>query len=476
MLTRRAFVTESLLASAALSAASSRAFAAPFAPRRPSQDPVRVAVLGVRGRGRGHIAGFTNSPDAVVVALCDPDTGVIKEAQRAAPDARYERDLRRIMDDPSIDAVSIATPNHWHSLAAIWALQAGKHVFVEKPVSQNLEDGRALEAIQRRTGLVVQSGMQSRSHAATKDAMAFLRGGGIGRITRVNGLCYKRRQSIGKVSAPTAPPPTLDMDLWTGPAALEPVRRAELHYDWHWVWNTGNGDVGNQGVHQLDIARWGAGVDGFPRAVRSLGGRVGYDDDGETPNTQVVSYDCGDDAPDMVFEVRGLVTPPYRGAHIGVVFHGTDGYAVSSAYNRVPIFDRDGNEVRAFEGGSEYDHYQSFLDAVKANDPSKVTADARVGQVSAGWCHLGNLSHRLGEDFALSTDANAFDDLAGEEAAARMRLHLAQNELAAEVTVSRGVALEVDPDSGRCVGAHGEAAEALDHRAPREGFALPSLD
>ncbi|QDU85427.1 Alpha-N-acetylgalactosaminidase [Planctomycetes bacterium Pla163] len=473
MLTRRTFVTESLLASAAAAAAARTVFAAPvFGPVQEGADPVRVAVLGVRGRGRGHIAGFNRSPDARVVAICDPDEGVIAQAQRAVPDARYERDLRRIMDDDSIDAVSIATPNHWHSLAAIWALDAGKHVYVEKPVSQSLEDGRALVAAARRSGRVIQSGMQSRSHAATRDALAFVREGGIGALRSVNGLCYKRRQSIGKVAAPTAPPATLDFDLWTGPAALGDVWRTNLHYDWHWVWNTGNGDIGNQGVHQMDIARWGAGIDGFPRRVRSFGGRLGYDDDGETPNSQVVAFDC-DEAPPIVFEVRGLVSPSYRGANTGVVFHGERGYVVSSSYNHVPVYDHDGVETRAFDGGSEQDHYQNFLDAVKAGDPARVNADAQVGHVSAGWCHLANLSHRLGSERALASDLDTVGGLAGEEAVARMRLHLVENALPADLSITLGAELEVDAVRGRVVGPLAEAAAALDHRAPRAGFELP---
>jgi predicted dehydrogenase len=473
MLTRRTFVTETLLASAAAATAARSALAAPlYRPVQEGADPVRVAVLGVRGRGRAHIAGFNHSPDARVVAICDPDESVITPAQRAVPDARYERDLRRIMDDDSIDAVSIATPNHWHSLAAIWALDAGKHVFVEKPVSQSLEDGRALVAAARRSGRVVQSGMQSRSHAATRDALEFVRQGGIGALRSVNGLCYKRRQSIGKVAAPTAPPDALDFDLWTGPAALGDVWRTSLHYDWHWVWNTGNGDIGNQGVHQLDIARWGAGIEGFPERVRSLGGRLGYDDDGETPNTQVVAYDCAG-APPIVFEVRGLVTPSYRGANIGVVFHGENGYVVSSSYSHVPVYDLDGTEVRAFEGGSEQDHYQNFLDAVKAGDPGRVNADARIGHVSAGWCHLANLSHRLGRERALASDLDTVGGLAGEEAVARMRLHLLENALPADQTVALGAELDVETVSGRVRGPFAEAAEALDHRAPRAGFELP---
>ncbi|MEZ5978053.1 MAG: Gfo/Idh/MocA family oxidoreductase [Planctomycetota bacterium] len=469
-LTRRAFTHDALLAAAASAVVPATLFAASPA-RRKDGDPLRVAVLGVRGRGRAHIAGFTNSKDSVVTCICDPDEGVIEPAQMAVPEARYVKDLRRVMDDDRIDVVSIATPNHWHSLAAILALDAGKHVYVEKPVSQTLGDGLALVAAAARSGKVVQTGTQARSHPATREAIAWMRAGGLGRVLRATGLCYKRRESIGKVDGPQDPPATLDYDLWCGPAPLVPLRRASLHYDWHWSFDTGNGDIGNQGVHQVDIARWGLGVDGFPRSAVSVGGRFGYDDDGETPNTHVVHYDCGDT--ELVFEVRGLVTEPYRGANIGVVFECEDGYLVSSAYNHVVAYDANGVEVRSFSGGSEQDHYQNFLDAVRAGDPGAVNADATCGHVSAGWCHLGNVSHRLGRTAA---PHDAHDELGASDsshtALARTLEHLAANQVAT-VGFEWTVGPEVRFDGERFTGASSERANALVQREARAPFVVP---
>lgn len=230
---RRDFLERSLLTTAGLvvPSAALSAFASPRAVG--ANDRIRVGVIGVRGRGRGHIGAFKKSPNAEVVAICDPDSGVIAPAVEAVPEARYYADVRKMLEDPSIDAVSIATPNHWHALATIWALQAGKHVYVEKPISHDVAEGQAVVEAARRYGRIVQHGTQARSHVATRDALAWLRDGGLGRVKLAHGLCYKRRESIGKITAPPKLPPTLDYDLWTGPAAMEPLARANLHYDWH---------------------------------------------------------------------------------------------------------------------------------------------------------------------------------------------------------------------------------------------------
>ena len=280
---RRRFLEQSMLATAAamVPVAPTKA----LAPARRSVSPneiIRVGVIGVRGRGRAHVGEFKKSPDTEVVAICDPDEGVIEGAMNAVPSATYYRDIRKLLEDQSIDAISIATPNHWHSLAAIWALQAGKHVYVEKPISHKLFEGQKVVEAARKYGKVIQHGTQSRSNEATREAITWLHEGGLGKISIARGLCYKRRESIGKVEGTQQPPTTLDYDLWTGPAQLLPLQRKQLHYDWHWVFNTGNGDIGNQGVHQMDIARWGLNKSEFPMSITSIGGRVGYEDDGET--------------------------------------------------------------------------------------------------------------------------------------------------------------------------------------------------
>ncbi len=472
---RRFFLGQSLLTAAMAAAgpltpAISRVLGGPQAG---PNDLLRVGVIGVRGRGRAHIGGFKKSPDSEVAAICDCDEGVIGPAQKSVPDAKFHQDLRRMLDDDSIDAVAIATPNHWHSLAAIWALQAGKHVYVEKPVSHRLFEGRKLVEAAAKYGKVVQVGTQSRSQPATREAMQWLHEGGLGKVELAWGLCYKRRQSIGKVDGPQQPPATLDYELWTGPAALEPLRRANLHYDWHWDFNTGNGDIGNQGVHQMDIARWGLQLDRHPERVTSIGGRYGYVDDANTPNTQLALLDYG--AKKILFEVRGLETPgfPKGGASIGVVFFGEGGYLVSASYEKLQAFDRDGKLIREFKGRDN--HYQDFLNAVKANDPGAVNASPLDGHLSAAMGHLANISYKLGVEQPMLAE----EDLFGGHREANtgftgLREHLKRNELSLEeLRIRRGPTLRFDGASERFTGEAAASANPLLSRPARGAFAVP---
>ncbi len=473
---RREFLEQTLLASAAASVPTiaSSTIALP-AHRRSPNETIRVGVIGVRGRGRGHISAFLKSPDAEVVAICDPDEGVIDLAMEAAPNAKYLRDMRAMFDDPAIDAVSIATPNHWHSLATIWALQAGQHVFVEKPISHNVFEGRQVVRAANKYGKVVQHGTQARSHRATRDAIAWLRAGGLGKIRLARGLCYKRRESIGTVNGPTRPPSTMDFDLWTGPSQLQPIMRPQVHYDWHWDFNTGNGDIGNQGPHQMDIARWGLGIDRLPNSVTSSGGRLGYDDAGETANTQVATFDFGD--AQIIFEVRGLPTPAHKTARIGTIFHCEHGYLVSASYSKVVAYDLDGNEVKTFTGGSEQDHYQNFLDAIKANDPTIVTAPPIEGHLTAAMSHLANISWRLGAQQVLSASDQPFaNDDAANEAFARFREHLIANDLdPSQTSYAMGPKLGFDPQTEQFSGDWALEANAMLTRPERPPFVVPTV-
>ena len=469
---RREFLGDSLLAAAA---AASVPLVAPSARARSSQktkDPIRVGIIGVRGRGRDHLREFINSPDSTVVALCDADSGVVEPAMRHAEGATYYQDLRKMLEEAELDAVSVATPNHWHSLATIWALQAGKHVYVEKPISQNVVEGRRVVQFAAATGLVVQHGTQARSQPACRDAIAWMKEGHLGKVKLARGLCYKRRNSIGKVDGEQQPPATCNYDLWTGPAALQPLMRKNLHYDWHWDFNTGNGDIGNQGVHQMDLARWGLGLDTNPHSVASVGARLGYVDDANTPNTQVAVYEY-DDA-EIVFEVRGLPTPPYMGKGIGTIFHCEGGYLVIGSYSSVTAYDLDGKEVKTFKGSTS--HVQNFLDAIKVGDPQKVNAPPIEGHLSSALCHLGNISYRLGEPTGLGkTDTPFANDWAGNEAFQRFRQHLADNDLpVAETEILRGPRLAFDPRTERFQGAEADRANPLATRPPRPPFSLPS--
>jgi len=283
---RREFVQSSAALAAAFAALGSSARPARATDkakdnaRGSAQDRLRVAVVGVHGRGGEHVHALAGKHNCVVATICDPDVGVIGptmshclSAQGFLP--RYEADIRKVLEDKSIDIVSIATPNHWHALAAIWAMQAGKDVYVEKPVSHNVSEGRRIVETARATRKICQTGTQSRSSTGMREAMEFLHSGKLGQVRLARGLCYKRRGSIGKVEKPQPIPKTIDYDLWCGPAPKKPLMRQKLHYDWHWIWDYGNGDLGNQGIHEMDKARWGLGKMELAKSVLSVGGRFG---------------------------------------------------------------------------------------------------------------------------------------------------------------------------------------------------------
>ncbi len=372
-------------------------------------DAIRLAVIGVRGRGMEHIAGYAKLPEARITTICDVDRNVIGRAKalvtaRNGSAPKYEQDLRRVLDDKDIDAVSIATPNHWHSLATIWACQAGKDVYVEKPVSHNIFEGRKMVEAARKYSRIVQTGTQCRSHKGIQDAVAFLRSGKLGPIYMAKGLCYKPRGSIGhKADAPV--PEGLDYNLWTGPAEMKPFNPNRLHYNWHWFWNTGNGDLGNQGIHQMDIARWGLGKSEFPKAVQASGGRFGYKDDGETPNTELVSLEFDDS--ELQFEVRGLPTNEELGAKIGDLFYGPEGVLAITSYTTWQSY--LGPKLEKGPGGTgSGDHFKNFLSAVKARDPKILAADIEEGHLSSAYCHLGNIAYRLGRKLHVNPSTESF--------------------------------------------------------------------
>jgi predicted dehydrogenase len=309
---RREFLEQSMFAAAAAVAGtglshSPRLFADDTAAS--PNEVLRVAVLGVRGRGQEHLSELLGKKKRVeVVAIVDPDerVGMTRGVERVEKESgkrpAFYQDLRKAFENKEIDAVTIATPNHWHALAAIWAMQAGKDVYVEKPVSHNVSEGRRIVEVARKEGKICQTGTQCRSMKGTIDAIKFVHDGKIGAVKLARGLCYKSRPSIG-AAGHFSPPEGLDYNIWAGPAPMSEVTRKQFHYDWHWQWNWGNGDLGNQGIHQMDIARWGLGVNHIGESVLSYGGRLSYEDAGETANTQVNIHGDGDKT--LVFEVRG---------------------------------------------------------------------------------------------------------------------------------------------------------------------------
>ena len=309
-----------------------------------------------------------------------------------------------MFDDPNIDVVSIATPNHWHALATIWACQAGKDVYVEKPVSHNVSEGRRMVEAARKYGRIVQAGTQCRSHKGIQDAMAFLHSGKLGEVYLARGLCYKPRGSIG--TKPVGPVPDgLDYDLWTGPAQLMAYNANKLHYNWHWVWNTGNGDLGNQGIHQVDLARWGLGKKEFPKAVHASGGRYGYKDDGETPNTLSTTYEFDDCL--LEFEVRGLPTNDELGVKVGDIFYGTEGVLAISSYTDWQAY--MGPKLEKGAGGKGGgDHFANFLKSVHSRDHKTLNGDIEEGHQSSAFCHLGNISYKLDRKLHINPSTESF--------------------------------------------------------------------
>src|SRR4051812_5334468 len=321
---------------------------------------IRYAVIGFNGRGKDHLSGMAGVDGTRLVALCDVDSKVLErevnKCKQDGADVKGYTDIRKLLENKDIDVVSIATPNHWHSLAAIWAIQAGKDVYVEKPVSHNVWEGRQLVNAAAKHQRIVQMGVQSRSAIGLREAEEWTKAGNLGKLQYARGLCYKPRPSIGKADAPLEIPDTIDYDLWCGPAPKVPVRRKKLHYDWHWVWDTGNGDLGNQGIHQMDIARRFTGEAELAPHVYSVGGRLGYVDDGETPNSMFVVQDYAN-AP-LIFEVRGLTEKTgakqmdkYRGASVGVVVQYEGGHLLCPDYNNATAFDQDGKEIKKFTRG-----------------------------------------------------------------------------------------------------------------------------
>ncbi len=458
-------------------------------------NDIRVAVVGFGGRGQSHISGFSKLPGVRLVALCDADErilqrGIAKLAEQGITVQGY-RDVRKLLENKQVDVISTATPNHWHSLITVWACQAGKDVYVEKPVSHNVFEGRKCVEASRKYNRIVQAGTQSRSKESLREALAWVREGNLGKIRIARGLCYKRRLSIGKVGGPQPIPREIDYELWCGPAEKLPLMRKRLHYDWHWVWNTGNGDLGNQGIHEMDIARWALGKPELSPMVFSIGGRLGYIDDGETANTQMVVHNYGDAL--LIFEVRGLpsktvpgATPggnksdgtdepaesmdKYRGQSIGNVIECEGGYlAGTTAYGN------DDKKIRSFIGKSEGEggHFGNFIKAVRSRKREDLHADILEGHLSSALCHTGNISYRLGRTASPEELQEALkQDTAAQETLARMEAHLAANGVDLKKTqLTLGPVLRMDPKSERFV--DNPKANALLTRKYRAPFVVP---
>jgi predicted dehydrogenase len=409
-------------------------------------DRISLAVIGVRGRGLNHIDAFGAMPNVRIAALCDVDLNVLEE--RAAYVEKTfgyrpatHQHVQKLLEDRGLDAVSIATPNHWHALGTIWACQAGKHVFVEKPCCHNVHEARLMVEAAKRSGRLVAVGFQNRSSRPVRQAMAFLRGGGIGEVYLARGLCFKARDPIGLVPDGLGTGPAyryfvwnepgvnydqaymakVDYDAWLGPAPKRPFNYNRFHYNWHWHWDYGNGDIGNQGPHQWDIARWGLGQEEHPRKISSSGGLYGTRSAQETPNTQNAAMIYPDGGM-IEFEVRGLATNAEDGVMIGNLFYGTKGWLHLDGDVWQSYFGRKNEEgpgsktakeedfpdpqAAAIEGG----HYANFIRALVSNKPELLTCPIEVGARSSALPALANISYRLDRKLVFDSDEERFVD------------------------------------------------------------------
>src|SRR6478609_7757987 len=479
---RRQFLEDSMFAAAAAAAATYTPGRELFAQDEPqSKSPnerLNVAVVGTKGRGGSHIGAFAGRKDTVITYAVDVDSTIgnnrvneIEKRQGVRP--KWVEDIRQALDDKSVDIVTVATPNHWHSLAAIWAMQAGKDVYCEKPVSHNVSEGRRAVEAARKYKRICQTGTQCRSNPGMIKLIEYVQSGKIGDVKVARGLCYKPRPSIGpKGEYPV--PKEVDYNLWSGPAQILPVTRKRFHYDWHWIWAYGNGDLGNQGIHQMDLARWGLGVKELCKTAFSYGGRLGYEDAGETANTQVIVHDYGDRS--LVFEVRGLKTPKYRDSGVGVIFEGSEGYAVSGSYEGGIIFDKEGKEVAKFLEGDDKHHFANFISAVRSRKLTDLNADIEEGHLSSALCHLGNISYRLGK--VMSADeldkaiANVKSNDDAKDTLERTLAHLNDNgvDMAAS-KLNVGPVLPFDPKNETFT--DNEKAKAMLTREYRKPYVVP---
>jgi len=402
---RRSFIKKSAAATASMAIPA-------FVPAQVfgANDRINVAVLGVNGRGKSHISGMMNLPNVEVTYLVDPDLNVASARAKEFEETYGKKvnivqDMRKVFDRKDVHVITIASQNHWHALSTIWACQAGKDVYVEKPGSHNVWEGRKMVEAAYKYDRIVQHGVQLRSSAAIREAVQLLREGYIGRVYMARGLVFRKRPDIG--NKPFEPVPEgLDYDLWTGPAPMRPFTRNIVHYNWHWHWDYGNGDVGNQGIHETDLCMWGLDV-GLPTKITAMGGKFLWDDCKETPEVLTSVYHYPEEKKIIQFEVRPWYTNLEDGVGTGNIFYGDKGYMVVKGYSSYQTFlgdERTPGQSRS-EGG---DHYKNFIDAVRAHDSSLLNAPVETAHLSSALAHLGNIAYRTGRVLTFNPSSERF--------------------------------------------------------------------
>jgi predicted dehydrogenase len=461
------------------SVAAGLSMAVPYSRVRGANNDIRLAVVGIGGQGANHINWFRKIPGVRVVAICDADKTFLEREQKKFTE-RNEKvdtyvDCRKLLEDKNIDVVTTATPNHWHALVTVWACQAGKDVYVEKPICHNLWEGRQMVAAARKYNRIVQGGTQRRSDTGLREAIDYINQGNLGKVRLARGFVYGLRKSIGKVDGPQPVPESVDYNLWCGPAPLAPLMRKSLHYDWHWFWATGDGDFGNNGIHYMDICRWVTGKNELAPRVISLGGRLGYVDDGQTPNTQIVYLDY--QPVPILFELRNLPrvrgdseVDHYRGVRYGVIVDCEGGYLAGGW-----AYDWNGQKIKQFRLTEGTGHHENFIQAVRSRKVSDLNADVQEGYLSAALCHMGNISHRLGKVASRDQIVAQFKgntDLA--ESFERFQEHLLVNGVDLQQTPRMlGPWLTMDPRTEKFKGELADEANKLARGSYREPFVVP---
>jgi predicted dehydrogenase len=442
-----------------------------------ANDVIRVGVAGIHGQGNAHIDQYLGLKGAQVTYLIDPDRSLFesrgkKIREKGNNEPTCVQDIRRALDDKELDAISIAAPNHWHSLITIWACQAGKDVYVEKPLSHNVTEGRRCIQAARMHERLVQHGTQQRSSESRANEIAAVQSGRYGKLLVSKGYCCKSRWSIGRKEKAT-PPEDLAFDLWLGPAPEQPYHGNLVHYNWHWFWDFGNGDIGNQGVHELDVARWAIKGATLPSKVWSLGGRFAYDDQGQTPNTQMAVYEYGDVL--LVFEVRGLVEKNKEFPFKVLNEYYTDEGMITGG----KFYSRKGGdpeklakfEVKVAPGGA----WGSFLNAIRSRKVEDLNADVEHGHYSSALCHLANISYRLGESVPFNGKAKSLGD---NKEVVHTFENLQENLTGVGVKLEEtkyqlGRVLTFDAKREQFVGDNVEKANAMLTRNYRKPFVVP---
>jgi predicted dehydrogenase len=464
-LSRRHFLSTSALAGAFTFIPSIARAASP-------NGDLRVCLIGFNSRGKGLASDLLKCKNAKIVALCDVDSAVLDsyaaelETKHSLKVEKYS-DYRKVCESKDIDAVIIATPNHTHSLIAITAAANGKHVYVEKPVSHSVWEGRQLALAAEKYKTIIQHGFQRRSETAWHEAYDFIKSGEIGKVTLARGFCYKPRPSIGKVSQPTPVPSTVNYDLWCGPREVNPIQRGKFHYDWHWQFDYGNGDLGNQGPHQLDVCRMFTGDPILPTSVISVGARLGYQDDGQWANTQICYFDY---PVPIVFEVRGLSTKPYKDHPFGNLIECEGGYLSGGHSPKCTAFDKDGKEIKSFQGSKS--HMQSFVDSCHSG---KIDAGhgAESGHLSSALAHVGNISWQLGAPAKPEEILKSITNRIAADATSRMIVHLEDNKIdPAKDLLTLGIPLTLDPAKEVFTGALADKANPLLKGTYRKGYEI----